>query len=56
MELLGMEPGKAVGVVMKALKEELLARPDMTRDEAIDFVKTESCKKVYRFMVYPAKV
>lgn len=40
MELLGIEPGKTVGIIMTSLKEQLFIDPDMTKEEAISFVKS----------------
>ena len=42
MALLGIGPGKTIGIIMKSLKEQLFADPDMTKEEAVKFVK--SCK------------
>lgn len=39
MDLLGLKSGKEVGNIVKALGEELLQNPDMTREEAVGFVK-----------------
>ena len=38
MELLGLQPGRQVGIVMAAFKEELLQCPDMTPEEAKTFL------------------
>jgi tRNA nucleotidyltransferase/poly(A) polymerase len=39
MNLLGIGPGKEVGLAMKALKEALIESPEMTEEEAEVFVK-----------------
>jgi len=40
MQLLDIKPGKAVGDVMNSLKEQLLICPEMTKDEAVEFVRS----------------
>jgi len=42
MELLKISPGRAVGIIMDSLKEQLIIDPDMTKEEAVTFVK--SCR------------
>jgi len=36
---LGFKPGTNLGKVLKALDEELLGNPDMTKEEALDFIR-----------------
>jgi tRNA nucleotidyltransferase (CCA-adding enzyme) len=43
MSLLGLKPGKAIGIIMTSLKEQLLIDPDMTKEEATKFVKSCKC-------------
>lgn len=40
MSALGLMPGAQVGVVVKALKEKLLDEPEMTKEQALAFIKT----------------
>lgn len=38
---LGIKPGPKMGEILKALDEELLSNPNMSRDEALDFVRPQ---------------
>lgn len=40
MSALGLMPGAQVGVVVKALKEKLLEEPEMTKEQALIYIKT----------------
>jgi tRNA nucleotidyltransferase (CCA-adding enzyme) len=40
MAALQLSPGPKVGVVTRALKERLLDHPEMTKDEALEFIQT----------------
>ena len=39
MEILGIKPGRSVGIIMDALREKLIEEPDMDETSAIDFIK-----------------
>jgi poly(A) polymerase len=39
MEILGLQPGAEVGRIVRALKEAVLDNPEMTKEEATEFIK-----------------
>lgn len=39
MQILDLKPGEAVGVAVNALKEQVLENPDMTKEEAAEFLR-----------------
>jgi tRNA nucleotidyltransferase/poly(A) polymerase/murein DD-endopeptidase MepM/ murein hydrolase activator NlpD len=40
MQALGLTPGAKVGQIVKALKEKLIEEPDLSKEDALSFIKT----------------